>query len=36
MWYILLTLTLGSLTLLLTTWAIRRSLRLSQRWQSKL
>jgi len=34
--YIPLALTAGSLTLLLTTWAIRRSLRLSQRWQSKL
>jgi uncharacterized membrane protein len=29
-------LVLGSLTLLLTTWAIRTSLRVSQRWQAKL
>lgn len=36
MWYILFALTGGSLALLFTTWAIRRSLRLSQRWQSKL
>ena len=36
MWLIPLALTLGSLTLLLTTWAIRASLRLSQRLQSKL
>jgi uncharacterized membrane protein len=36
MWYILFALTVGSLTLLFTTWAIRRSLRISQRWQSKL
>jgi hypothetical protein len=36
LWYILFALTVGSLTLLFTTWAIRRSLRLSQRWQSKL
>jgi uncharacterized membrane protein len=36
MWLIPLALTLGSLTLLLTTWAIRTSLRLSQRLQSRL
>jgi uncharacterized membrane protein len=36
LWYILFALTVGSLTLLFTTWAIRRSLRISQRWQSKL
>ena len=36
MWYILFALTVGSLALLFTTWAIRRSLRISQRWQSKL
>jgi uncharacterized membrane protein len=35
-WYIPLALILGSLTLLATTWAIRTSLRISQRWQSKL
>jgi hypothetical protein len=36
LWYILLTLAVGSLTLLFTTWAIRRSLRFSQHWQSRL
>jgi uncharacterized membrane protein len=36
MWLIPLALTLGSFTLLLTTWAIRTSLRLSQRLQAKL
>ena len=35
LWYILFALTVGSLTLLFTTWVIRRSLRISQRWQSK-
>ena len=35
-WYIPLALTVGSLTLLFTTWAIRTSLRVSQRWQSRL
>lgn len=34
--YILVALVAGSLTLLFTTWAIRTSLRLSQRFQSKL
>ena len=34
--YIPLALSAGSLILLVTTWAIRRSLRVSQRWQSKL
>jgi uncharacterized membrane protein len=34
--YIPLALAAGSLILLFTTWAIRRSLRLSQRWQSRL
>jgi hypothetical protein len=33
MWYIPIALTLGSLTLLLTTFVIRTCLRLSQRWQ---
>jgi hypothetical protein len=36
MWLIPLALTLGSLTLLFTNWAIRTALRVSQRWQSKL
>ena len=36
MGYILVALILGSTTLLITTFAIRRSLRLSQRWQSLL
>jgi uncharacterized membrane protein len=36
MGYILVALILGSMTLLITTFAIRRSLRLSQRWQSLL
>ena len=36
MWYIPLALTLGSLTLLLTTFLIRRSLRIAQHLQSKL
>jgi uncharacterized membrane protein len=36
MWYIPLALTIGSFALLFTTFAIRRSLRVSQRWQSRL
>ena len=36
MWIIPLALTLGSLTLVSTNWAIRTSLRLSQRWQARL
>jgi hypothetical protein len=36
MWYIPIMLTLGSLTLLLTSYLIRTSLRISQKWQSKL
>ncbi len=36
LWYIPLALTVGSLTLLFTTFAIRASLRISQRWQSKI
>ncbi len=36
MWYIPLMLTMGSLTLLATTFVIRTSLRISQRWQAKL
>jgi hypothetical protein len=36
MWYIPVMLTLGSLTLMLTTFLIRTSLRISQRWQAKL
>jgi uncharacterized membrane protein len=36
MWYIVVALTAGCLLLLLTTFAIRKCLRLSQRWQSKL
>ena len=36
MWYIPLMLTAGSLTLLATTFVIRTSLRVSQRWQTKL
>jgi uncharacterized membrane protein len=36
MWYIPLALMVGSLILLFTTWAIRTSLRVSQRWQSRL
>lgn len=36
MWYIPLMLTAGSLTLLLTTFLIRTSLRISQRWQLSL
>jgi uncharacterized membrane protein len=36
LWYTPLALTLGSLTLLLTTFLIQTSLRVSQRWQSKL
>lgn len=35
-WYIPLALTVGSLTLLFTTFAIRKSLSVSQRWQSRL
>jgi hypothetical protein len=36
MWYIPLMLAAGSLTLLATTFLIRTSLRVSQRWQAKL
>lgn len=36
MWYIPIMLTVGSLTLLLTSYVIRTSLRISQQWQSKL
>ncbi len=36
LWYVPLALTLGSFTLLLTTFLIRTSLRVSQRWQAKL
>lgn len=36
MWYLPLALVLGSLTLLFTSFVIRRSLRVSQLWQSKL
>lgn len=36
MWYIPIMLTVGSLTLLLTSFLIRSSLRISQKWQSKL
>jgi len=36
MWYIPLMLTVGSLALLATTFVIRTSLRISQRWQAKL
>ena len=36
MWYIPIMLTAGSLTLLLTTFLIRTSLRVSERWQSRL
>jgi uncharacterized membrane protein len=36
LWYIPIALTIGSLTLLFTTFAIRASLRISQRWQSRL
>jgi uncharacterized membrane protein len=36
MWYIPIALTLGSLALFSTTWAIRTSLRFSHRWQSRL
>lgn len=36
MWYIIIMLTLGSLTLLLTSYLIRTSLCISQKWQSKL
>ncbi len=35
-WYIPLALIVGSLTLLATTWAIRASLRISQRWRARL
>jgi uncharacterized membrane protein len=35
-WYMPIALILGSLTLLFTTWAIRKTLWVSQRWQSKL
>jgi hypothetical protein len=35
-WFIPISLIMGSLTLLFTTWAIRTGLRISQRWQSKL
>ena len=34
-WYIPIALIIGSLILLFTTWAIRTSLRVSQRWQSR-
>lgn len=34
--YLLIALIVGSLTLLFTTWAIRTSLRISQRWQARL
>lgn len=36
MWYVPVMLTMGSLTLMLTTFLIRTSLRISQRWQAKL
>jgi len=36
LWYIPAALIVGSFTLLFTTWAIRNSLRISQRWRSKL
>ena len=36
LWYIPLALIVGSLTLLATTWAIRTSLSISQRWRAKL
>ena len=36
MWYIIIALTLGSLTMLLTSIVIRKALRMSQKWQSKL
>jgi hypothetical protein len=36
MWYVPLMLTAGSLTLLATTFIIRTSLRISQRWQARL
>ncbi|MDR3750059.1 MAG: DUF1700 domain-containing protein [Terracidiphilus sp.] len=36
MWFIPIALTVGSLLLLFTNWAIRTALRLSQRWQSRL
>jgi uncharacterized membrane protein len=36
MWFIPIALTVGSLTLLFTTWATRAALRVSQSWQSKL
>lgn len=36
MWYLPLALIVGSLTLLTTTWAIRTSLSISQRWRAKL
>jgi hypothetical protein len=36
LWYIPIALIIGSLTLLFTTFAIRASLRISQRWQSRL
>jgi uncharacterized membrane protein len=36
MWYIPLMLTMGSLTLMLTTFLVRTALRVSQRWQAKL
>jgi uncharacterized membrane protein len=36
LWIIPLGLTVGSLTLLFTNWAIRTALRVSQRWQSRL
>jgi hypothetical protein len=36
MWYIIIALTIGSLTMLLTSFVIRTALRISQKWQSKL
>jgi uncharacterized membrane protein len=35
-WYVIIALVLGSLTILLTSFLIRTSLRISQRWQSRL
>jgi len=36
LWYIIIAITLGSLTMLLTSFLIRTALRISQKWQSKL
>jgi uncharacterized membrane protein len=36
LWYIVAALVVGSVLLLLTTWAIRNALRISQRWQARL